>query len=88
MSDKLNSEILDQVVRLRSSGESPSRLLKYIVRECPEDAHIAFTCMKYFRSAFGLSIKQVSPILGWHNGEISDAKIDVFLYDEMSSGKC
>lgn len=87
MNDIFDSELIKELRRLRGLGTPPSELLRYIKEKYPEDTHIAFSCMKYFREAFGLSIKQVSPIGGWCSGELSDEKVDAFLDEEMPSVK-
>lgn len=83
MNEALNTEIIEELRRLRAQEKSPSDLLKYIKQKFPGDTHLVFSCMKYFRTAFDLSIKQVSPIAGWHSGELSDQKVDAFLNEEM-----
>lgn len=83
----LDTKIIEELRRLRNLGKPPSELLNYIKQQFPEDTHIVFSCMKYFRKAFDLSIKQVSPIAGWHSGEISDQRVDAFLNDEMIGSK-
>lgn len=85
MNDMLDTGLIEELRALKKLGSSPSVLLKYIIKKIPEDRHIVFTSMKYFRRAFDLSIKQTSPIGGWYSGELSDEAFDKFLNEEISA---
>lgn len=83
MNGRLDPELIEELRRMRKLGASPFDLLKHIKKKHPENIYIVFPCMKYFRDAFGLSIKQASPIGGWDSGELSDLEVDAFLNEEM-----
>ena len=79
----LNLEIIDALRKRRASGEKPSALLKYLGSEYPDDRGLGFTAMKYFREAFGLSLRQVLSIPDWVHGLISDERVDEHLLREL-----
>ncbi|MFZ6730587.1 hypothetical protein ACO0LG_01510 [Undibacterium sp. Ji42W] len=78
-----NPEIIDALRKRSASGEKPSALLKHLGSEYPDDRGLGFTAMKYFREAFGLSLRQVLSIPDWVHGGISDERVDEYLLREL-----
>jgi hypothetical protein len=81
------SETLVQELRHKASeGASVPDLLRLLCERLGSDAAYTITLIKYFRSAFDLPLRAVSPIGGWApdaGGEISDARIQELIYPEI-----
>lgn len=81
----IDEHIVRQLIAMKIAHAKPSAMLHYMREAAPGRASDWVDCMQGFRRAFGLSIKQVSPILGWHTGELSDSELDGFLLPEVYS---
>ncbi|MBI3728243.1 MAG: hypothetical protein HY254_07905 [Burkholderiales bacterium] len=76
----LRARVVDELRKMKSLGQTPSAMLKHLKNECAIISWIDI--FRYFRLAFDLSLKEVSPIQGWLSGEISDERIDKYISDE------
>ncbi|MFZ6643454.1 hypothetical protein ACO0LL_27280 [Undibacterium sp. TC4M20W] len=75
-----DERIVDELRRLKSLGQPPSALLKYLKNELPELSGLYF--IKYFRAAFGMSLKAAKPVAGWLTMGLSDERVDQFISEE------
>ncbi|NIA00661.1 hypothetical protein [Massilia sp. CCM 8734] len=83
MTPLLDDNVTRELVAMKMANAKPSCMLHHIRLILADDAADWVIFMKYFRHAFDLSIKQVSPILGWHMGELDDSQLDNFLLAEI-----
>jgi hypothetical protein len=80
--EPLNPEILQRLRTLARSGSTPSQIARELFRQVDSQPHPRLTALKYLREAFGLSLRQVSPVGGWSadgTGELTDAQLDALL---------
>ncbi|WP_110256753.1 hypothetical protein [Undibacterium pigrum] len=72
-----DEKIVEELRRLKSLGHPPSALLKYLKGELSGAYFI-----KYFRAAFGMSLKAAKPVAGWLAMGLSDERVDQFISEE------
>ncbi len=75
-----DEKIVEELRRLKSLGQPPSALLRYLKGELPELSGLYF--IKYFRAAFGMSLKAAKPVAGWLTLGLSDERVDQFILEE------
>ncbi|MFZ6680916.1 hypothetical protein [Undibacterium sp. Tian12W] len=75
-----DEKIVEELRRLKSLGHPPSALLKYLKGELTELSGAYF--IKYFRAAFGMSLKAAKPVAGWLTMGLSDERVDQFISEE------
>lgn len=84
--EPLNPEIVQRLRTLARSGSTPSQIARELFRQLDSESHPRLTALKYLREAFGLSVRQVSPLGGWSadgTGELTDAQLDALLQPEI-----
>ncbi|MEJ2613058.1 MAG: hypothetical protein P8179_24135 [Candidatus Thiodiazotropha sp.] len=74
----INSELVEKLRSMKTSGATIFKLLEQIQFTHKEDSLIKPLSMKYFREAFGLSMSEVTPLGGWcgFGGELSNEQIN------------
>jgi hypothetical protein len=86
----LNEAIVLELRWAASQGKSVPDLLNYLFERLGPEAAYRSSVLKYFKEAFHLPLRAVTPIGGWspHNqGEISDEAIQSMLYPPMLQTK-
>ena len=75
-----DERIVEELRRLKSLGHPPSALLNYLKNELPVVSGVYF--IKYFRDAFGMSLKAALPVASWLTDGLSDERVDQFISEE------
>lgn len=75
-----DEKIVGELRRLKSVGQPPSALLKYLKNELPVVSGVYF--IQYFRTAFGMSLKAALSVASWLTDGLSDERVDQFISEE------
>jgi|GEM_PF-4254854 len=75
-----DERIVEELRRLKSLGQPPSVLLRYLKNELHVLSGVYF--IKYFRTAFGMSLKAALPVASWLTDGLSDERVDQFISEE------
>lgn len=87
---EINRDILGQLKSMARSGETPSRILHVLVDLLPPGPAQKVVLIKYMRAAFGLTLEQASPIVGWSQddkGELKDDRINELIAPAIHATK-